>query len=295
MPIPEKGPIDQWQTYQMREPSTTDMHYYYPSHKKESESEGNEMDDNEWALKKTLRDIDSKIKYNKDQKTKQGQLLAEAAEAARAKYKKQQNGQIFDEIEGSELNQAQDAYENYVHHKAPNSNILYDIDYNGSSEDNSVVDDDENGANDLRENFTKDADRSAELGKADEEDLKLDQQMHEDEKKLKDEFESKLEELKGEYISKMKDISDTYDEKHKDLQSKRMDIERQYEEALAEFTEKQIADEFSRPHGDSEWRTSHEDYYGGYDEDSARTRHRRGHRDFFDSLHDFIDYPYKDE
>ena len=46
------------------------MHYYYPSHMKFSDSD-NSLEDEEWALKKTLRDIDSKIKLNKDQRTKQ--------------------------------------------------------------------------------------------------------------------------------------------------------------------------------------------------------------------------------
>ena len=87
------------------------MHYYYPSHAKETDSSGNDLDDEEWALKKTLRDIDSKMKQNKDQKTKQGQILAEAAEAARAKYKKQQNGDILDGAERTEHDIVGDVYE----------------------------------------------------------------------------------------------------------------------------------------------------------------------------------------
>lgn len=46
--------------------------------------------------------------------------MAQAAEEARAKYKKQQNGFSQDEDTTSNV------YEHYTHHRSPYSNIVYD-------------------------------------------------------------------------------------------------------------------------------------------------------------------------
>lgn len=108
--------------------------------------------------------------------------------------------------------------------------------------------------------------------------------MKEDELKIKDEYEVKLEELKQEYIDKMKEISDKFDEKHKDLQTKRMDIEHQYERALAEFHEQHGEVPAHHPYESEDWQTSPDDYYGDYKEDATYRASKRGHKDMFDQF-----------
>ena len=56
-----------------------------------------DLEEDEWPLKKTLRNIDSKIQQNKDQKNSERQMMGQLADETRARYKKQANG--MDEIQ----------------------------------------------------------------------------------------------------------------------------------------------------------------------------------------------------
>ena len=185
-----------------------DMEYYYPSPThtlQDNLEEDSSEEEQEWILNKTLREIDSKIQRDRDHFTKQGKKMALAAEEARAKYKKQQNGDIFNEIYEAEQPHIVDAYEHYTHHTSQHSNIL---------RSNEIPLDKENEA---IPNATTDLDKDIELDKADEEDMNLESQKAIDEEKLRVDYEKKLEELKSDYLGKMKEVEDKFEEKHMDL------------------------------------------------------------------------------
>ena len=192
----------------MKQPDMRDMEYYYPSPThtlQDNLEEDSSEEEQEWILNKTLREIDSKIQRDRDHFTKQGKKMALAAEEARAKYKKQQNGDIFNEIYEAEQPHIVDAYEHYTHHTSQHSNIL---------RSNEIPLDKENEA---IPNATTDLDKDIELDKADEEDMNLESQKAIDEEKLRVDYEKKLEELKSDYLGKMKEVEDKFEEKHMDL------------------------------------------------------------------------------
>lgn len=73
-----------------------------------------ELDEDEWPLKKTLRNIDSKIQQNKDQLNSERQMMGQLADETRAKYKKQANG--MEEVQEDSFAQIDDVYQHYTHH-----------------------------------------------------------------------------------------------------------------------------------------------------------------------------------
>ena len=119
--------------------------------------------------------------------------------------------------------------------------------------------------------------------------------MREDEQKIKDEYGQKLEELKSEYIIKMKEIADKFDEKHMDLQSRRIDIEHQYEKALADYAEKHEPVRAHRHIETEDWEIDPSHYFDHEEQDSIvdPPRHFRG--DIFETFQRYSDFPFGDE